>query len=447
VSGGRIKVEVETNFGGGTPGAESDLVKALAAGEVDAGWPSTRAFERAGLPGLAVVEAPLTLTSYAGQKALATSATAKTLLARLDGTGVVGLGLAVGPLRRPFAAEGPLLGPEDWAGVTFRAFNSPQQEAAIRALGATALNVGEGWVDEVREGRLRGAEFDIAQYAHNNLTSLAGNVTANVVLWPKMFVLAIGAERFNALTAEQQGWVRTAADRAVRASAEATYDESGVARTLCAKGVRFRDATAAQIDGLRAKLRPSLAKLDDDPVLLEIQEIATRHPEPEPIDVPAACREGVSARDPGAIPTAVAQVPDGTYRAELTAADVAAAGFDNSSGSSGTWTLRISRGTYELSCKPIANPGTDCGHAQYDGPLDMGDLRGTGRTVHFVYDAERLAERTGCGLPVSTSIAGRCPAGDPFRLDWRIDGDRLVFSDPVDTVGCEMFVEPWRRIA
>ena len=116
VSQGRLKVELKTEYGDGAADAESKIVRAIAAGEVDGGWPSTRAFARGGVPGLEVVEAPLTITSYAAQKALVSGPVAGKLLARLDGSGMAGLGLAVGPLRRPFAANQPLLAPEDWKG-------------------------------------------------------------------------------------------------------------------------------------------------------------------------------------------------------------------------------------------------------------------------------------------------------------------------------------------
>ena len=119
-SGGGIKLEVTTDYGQGAPDAESDLVEAIASGDVDGGWPSTRAFANAGITGLEAVEAPMMLTSYAAEKALVSGPVADQLLEQLDGTGIVGLDLAVGPLRRPFAAEAPLLGPENWAGATFR---------------------------------------------------------------------------------------------------------------------------------------------------------------------------------------------------------------------------------------------------------------------------------------------------------------------------------------
>ena len=100
---------------------------------------------------------------------------ADALLAKLDGTGVVGLGLTVGALRRPFAAQKPLLAPADWHGINFRTFNSPVQAETITALGAVPVNAGFEWTDEILAGRLRGAEFDVAQYAANGLTDRSGS--------------------------------------------------------------------------------------------------------------------------------------------------------------------------------------------------------------------------------------------------------------------------------
>ena len=234
VSGGKLKVEIKKDYGAGDAKAESAIVKAIAAGEVDGGWPSTRAFAGAGITSLKAVEAPMTITSYAAEKQLVTGPVAKTLLASLDSTGVVGLGLAVGPLRRPFAAKKPLLGPADWTGTRFRTYNSPVQEDAIRALGGTPVNFGIEWGGEIKAGRLRGAEFDVPQYAKTD-TAVAPQVTANVVLWPKVFVLSFSRQRFEALTDQQRSWIRDAAERATKTSVDATYEESTIASDMCSE--------------------------------------------------------------------------------------------------------------------------------------------------------------------------------------------------------------------
>src|SRR4029077_15633806 len=119
-----------------------------------------------------------------------------------------------------------LLGPGDWQGIRFRVFNSPVQADAVRALGATPGDLSFSFIDQIKAGPLRGAEFDIPQYAHNGFATEAGHVTANVVLWPKVFVLALSKKRFDALTTQQQAWVRGAAEQAVKASVDATYGQA-----------------------------------------------------------------------------------------------------------------------------------------------------------------------------------------------------------------------------
>ena len=58
VSGGRLKVQIAWDFASGAADAETQVVEAIASGEVDGGWPATRAFAHAGIEGLGAVEAP-----------------------------------------------------------------------------------------------------------------------------------------------------------------------------------------------------------------------------------------------------------------------------------------------------------------------------------------------------------------------------------------------------
>jgi TRAP-type C4-dicarboxylate transport system substrate-binding protein len=451
VSKGQLKVQVVADYGQGDPQAESNLVKAIAAGDIDGGWPSSRAFAGAGLDGLRAIEAPLTITSYAAEKALVTSPVAAKLLGTLNPSAVEGLGLTVGPLRRPFAAKTALLGVEDWKGVRFRAFNSPVQSEAFRDLGAIPVNASFDWIDKIGEGSLRGGEFDIAQYDHNGLGIEAGNVTSNVVLWPKIFVLSINRTRLNSLTAQQQTWVRQAARQAVQASVDATYDEDTLAEKLCAKGVRFPQASPAQLAGLRTALKPTLASLAADPttgpLLHDIQAIAGQHPQP---DVPSggSCQAKNARAEWGPIPSTPSSLPDGIYRVAYSSADVSARGWSNSGGTTGLWTFSVRDGTYELSCRPVDLPGKDCGEEVSDAPLDVGDLRGTGHTVFFIYRPDRLARITGCALPASNAKEGHCFERPPSRMSWSLKGNELTFiNDPDDPDGNQGFVlKPWKKI-
>jgi hypothetical protein len=267
-------------------------------------------------------------------------------------------------------------------------------------------------------------------------------------------VLALSQKRFDALTSQQQAWVREAAAKAVKASVDAPYDETPAARTLCERGARFREATPGQLQGLRTRLRPVLDKLAADPtsaqLLGDLQAIAAQHPGPEAPAVPASCAQGVAANGSlGPIPTAVSDLPDGVYRHQLTHDQVAAAGGDDGSGTAGTWTLRVRGGTFQLNCRPVEGAGVSCGGAGHDGIMEAGDLRGTGRTVYFVGDVERVSRLNGCKLP-ATNQDGHCGPLDPYRMTWALSGDKLSFTDFEDGEGGELLNwtgGPWRKIA
>ena len=444
VSQGALQVEVTHAYGDGAADAESRLVEAIASGDLDGGWPSTRAFNRAGITGLDAVEAPMMITNYAAQKELVSGHVGETVIERLDGSGIVGLALSVGDLRRPFAAESPLLELDDWNGATFRTYNSAQQGEAVRALGGTPVDLSFSWGEEMQAGRLRGVEIGISENAP------AGNFTSNVVLWPKVFVIAISEKRYEALSDQQRAWVDAAADQASQASTEATYDETSVARDLCDKGVRFVAASEAQIAELRTALEPVVEKLANDPesraLLADIQAIAAAHPETEVPKVPASCTGAAPDIDSATtIPDDVSTLPDGIYRVEIRLADVEAAGISNGPGHTGTWTLAIEDGTYVFTCRSIADPGHDCGNTTYEGALEAGYLRGTDDTASFDFDEELMSHLTGCKLP-ATSEPGHCYTASTYSATWKLTGDQLTFGE-LDGRGAEFLtLGAWQKI-
>jgi TRAP-type C4-dicarboxylate transport system substrate-binding protein len=435
VSGGRLRIDVTRNYGGGEPDAEVRLVEAIASGALDGGWPTTRAFANAGIKGLQAIEAPLTLTSYSAEKALVSSPIAGEILGHLKGTGVAGLGLSVGPLRRPFAGGRPLLAPEDWKGVRFRTSDSPIQDSTVNALGATPVQLGFHWPEAVAAGSLGGGEFDIAQYAQNGRTTEAGMITANVVLWPKVFVLSLSQKRYDSLTDEQRRWVNTAAAAATQASIDATYDETTIARKLCDAGARFVEASVDQVAAMKTALAPVVDGLANDavegPLLAKVQQLAADHSTPDVPDVPESCRtpatEDVSAAATTNAPE-VSTLPSGTYRVEITLDDVTAAGLTNNNGWTGTWTLQVDAGQYQVSCAPLDEPGRDCGNLSSAATVEAGHLIGTGDSVTFASDPDLLSKINGCQLP-ATGSGNHCADEPSYRLTWAANGDTLTFTD------------------
>lgn len=292
LSGGQLKVAVDSHFENGNPAAESNEITALVDGKYDVAWPSTRAFSAAGITSLQALETPLLITSVRGQRALVTSQVANELLATLREQGLVGLGLAVGPLRRPMAGK-PLVTLADWSGVRFRTYNSPIQSAAIEALGATPVSASFDFPDLVHAGKLDGVELDIAQYDEIGLQDLLPNTTRNVALWAKIFVFSMNAASYDGLTPQQQKWVKQAAQSAVQASIDFQYDETTPALNMCEAGILFHDASALDLVELKAAMQPVVDKIAADPVsgplLDKVESVLADHISTDVPDVPATC--------------------------------------------------------------------------------------------------------------------------------------------------------------
>jgi TRAP-type C4-dicarboxylate transport system substrate-binding protein len=425
ISGGQLQVEVLTEYGAGDAEAESQIVEAIAAGEVDGGWPTVRAFANAGIPGLQAVEAPMTITSYDAEKALVSGPVADTVLSRLEGTGVIGLDLAVGPLRRPFAAVAPLLGPEDWQGQRFRAYNSPVQSDTITALGGEPVNIGfGGWLDEVLAGNLRGAEIDIPQYYENGLTTEAGMATSNVVLWPKVYVLSLSQATFDGLTEEQQGWVREAAEQASQTSVEATYDETTLARELCETGTRFIPASPEQLDALHDAVAPVIDGLaadpDNGPLLADIQALVAEYPDTDIPDVPEDCQQPATVNEPvsSSAPAETATVdsgaatdsfPEGVYLSEPSPGDV--------------WTMTLADGIW----RGFSPDGTnDC-------------------VATYTVEDDRIRWTTSSDVSLA---CGNTPGELWLDAMWTFEGDQLHLTDiHSDPNAVRDFGIPWTRVA
>jgi TRAP-type C4-dicarboxylate transport system substrate-binding protein len=435
----------------GAPDAEALAVKDLAAGKIDAVVAGVRAFNAAGIDGLGVLEAPFTVTSFAAESDLVTSPISADLLARLEGTGIHALALAAGPLRRPLSTGAALLTPSDWAGQAFRTYASPVQDAAVTALGGIPRHERFHWYEQMLDGKLRGAEGDVAlalsKDAHYGLV-----VPTNVVLWPKFYVVAVSQRFYDSLEEPQRAWLAKAAD-AVRLQSVATApDETADAAELCQAGVRFATATAQQLAALRAQVAPVLQEFAADPVLPQLEAFAAAHPA-STVQVGPECRSQLAAHKPAPHQPAgppLPTLPDGTYRVTITEQQVLAAGDDNNDGFSGEWSLTVDHGHFTLRCNPNTGSNHDCGNAgdaAYGGPLEAGVLEATSTGLTFHVRAADLAALARCKLPATNEqLDGHCaPDGDYSTGPWQRSGDEYTFGPGLGD-GLRMAINPWTKI-
>jgi TRAP-type C4-dicarboxylate transport system substrate-binding protein len=350
LSGGDLRIESVDEWGNSAADAEQQVVRAVSSGEVDLGWVGTRVFDTLGVKSFRALTAPMLVDSYALQDAVIESGITEQMLQGLDDLGVVGLGVLPDGLRKPVGVSGPILGPADWRGIAFGTLRSDGHAEAIRALGATPVQV--QWKEReerLANGTLRGFETSIWIHQHNPaLAHLAPYVTANVTLWPQMDVLLANPARLEALTAAQKEWLEEAArDAETRSAALAEIDTRALGDS-CAAGARFAEASAADLAALEAAFAPAYMSLERHPetkAFIERIDALKKSTPPEPaLSIPSECTGEAPEQAGGATETAPAYL-NGTYRYVLTREDAEKVGDPEAEDfpQVQTWTLQDGR--------------------------------------------------------------------------------------------------------
>jgi TRAP-type C4-dicarboxylate transport system substrate-binding protein len=353
LAGDALRIELSHEWGEFAPDAEQRVVKAVAAGEVDLAWVGTRVFDTLGVYSFQALTAPLLVDSYPLQQAVIDSEIPDQMLDAVDELGVTGLAVLAGGLRKPIAVDGPLLGPDDWQGLTVQTFRSSGQAATIRALGATPTDVGPADRDAgLVAGEIHGIENSLLTHGINNMTPMAPYVTLNVTLWPEATVLLANPDRLSSLTDERVGWLRAAAADAAGRSSELVNVDAELAADQCENGTRFAEASQADLAALRDAVAPVQTRLRQDPqtdgFITRIEELKASLPAAETPAIPDGCTgeaPGVAAPDSGADDPSVL---NGVYRLEWTIEELVDRGVPRDEGldNVGVITLSFKDGTF-----------------------------------------------------------------------------------------------------
>jgi TRAP-type C4-dicarboxylate transport system substrate-binding protein len=429
--GDRLDLVVRGALGGNRRDGNQAVIRSIATGELDGGWVLSRGFEEAGFPGFDVLAAPMVITSYQAQAAMLEPESASVFLDLLDGTELVGLGLGVGGLRRPIGTDAPLLGAEDWAGTRFGIIADSQREAVV-ATGAIPV-LAANYQNQLGQD-FAAVELDMGRYGINLLAGQAPFVTANVVLWPAMWVLVMNRAKFDGLSAVDQQLVRDAAQEAARVSARGSHDETGLVADQCAAGARFPLATPSQVASLRDAFEPALRTIESDPLraplLAAVRAVAAEHPGVDVLRPPVGCGGDPAApREVGAIPSTPSDIPAGTYRMTLSLQNLLDAGveYDRALNNDSVSTLILDRdGGYRVIGDDIA-PSPE---GVYTNLLwEVGQVSGAGDRVYFVPDVEEFRRLKDSGVNAALDGPGYNIVVDPYTMKWRESDGVLTFSD------------------
>lgn len=428
----------------------TQLLEQVRTGDLAGAWVAARDLEAAGLGRFGPVSAPLLLANQEAQAELTEPVNAEPFLESLRGSGLTGLALMSGALRRPIAASAPLLGPESWADRKVRAL-SPTQGQTIAALGATPVARLQG-MNAGLQGTFDAGETDVASQFIEGETTVAPYVTANVVLWPKLWVLVVGTTWFEGLDDQQREWVREAAQTARTASVEGDHHETEAVRALCDQGARFPAATQADVAAIRDAVEPVLTALAADPVdgpLLEIvRAVSERNPGVTELEVPRFCRTPASPRDRvESVPTTRSAIPPGTYRMDLTAQDIADAGSGKTRDEQVVTLIIGEDGSYSSSSQFKDNGSSMV--------FEAGEVFGDGDMAYFVNDLDRLKALATSGESAcvwADPSLGCLTNTEPYSVRWATGPNgslslsevRGVNPDPV--IVLSLVAKPYQRV-
>jgi TRAP-type C4-dicarboxylate transport system substrate-binding protein len=324
-SGGNLLVEVTSAYGDYAVDAEQQVVRAVAAGQMDLGWAGTRVFDTMGVTSFQALQAPMLIDSYPLEQAVITAGIPDRMLHGLDRLGVAGLAVLADGLRKPIAVKQPLLGSDDWRGITFGTNKSQGQADAIRALGAVPVDIFRRSRNEALiAGTLQGFEMNLRLYETSVIPQAAPYISANVNLWPQLDVLLANPERLAQLSDQQRGWLELAAHDAAAQSVALMDHDAESLQNACKGGAHFANASKEDLAALREAFAPVYTDMEQDTetkgFIHQIQELKQSTPADEPLAIPAGCGGKAPAQADAKSATASAEL-NGTYRYTLTKED------------------------------------------------------------------------------------------------------------------------------
>jgi TRAP-type transport system periplasmic protein len=351
VSGGRLRIKIESGWGG-EDYDEAGLIRDVAAGKAALGWAGTRAFDLVGVKAFQPLHLPLLVGSYGAQAAVVQDPLVRELLDQLDEVGLEGLGLAVDQVRIPAAAARPILTAADFEGLRVRTMASQVQADVLEGLEAEPATTAQ--VSDVEE--FDAAETMLWTYVVNSQHGPLPFLTRNLGLWPRGVVLFGGADSLADLGDGEREWLRQGATEAVEWSVQHAADRDATQlQRLCKAGARVATATPQQLAAFRAALEPQYERLRNDAevgAITQRVEALVADVEPDPlVELPAGCayQPGDEANVPPPVqaltgPGDPGELPEGVYRMALTRQQIVDAGLPdedayNNAGVT-TWTLR-----------------------------------------------------------------------------------------------------------
>jgi TRAP-type C4-dicarboxylate transport system substrate-binding protein len=418
-SGGSVRIEPRNGWRAGQVDYERRTIEDVRAGEVDLAKVSARAFDLAGVKSFQPLVAPFAVDSYALERRVLASPLAGEMLRGVEQIDLVGIALLPGDLRKPVGISRALVGAPDYRGSTIATRESELGAETFRALGATPESVEPG--DDLSS--FDGAELGISGVEGDELDGPARTLAANVNLWPRVLVIVMNRDAYEALDDEQREALRAAGRAALGPAMERIQSfEKEALGILCNRGeVTLRSAGPGELDDLRT----ATSSLPSDPAARRAaEEIAAMRAEVEPEPAPRCGNSPSGAAGEGGTPV------DGLWRMETTEREYAeiAPPSDVVPENWGEFTFAFADGRFAFTTEN----GGACLWA-------YGRYEVKGNLVEWTVE-------DGGGISVTEENFFNRP-GEFFTYRWSRYRDRLTLEPVEGAISAEPYrVNPWRLL-
>ena len=312
LSHGSLRIEVEFMHRR-DPLAESRVLDDVKDGTLELAWVGARIFDTLGTTTFQPLLAPFLVDNHELQRRVFESGLPTRMLENVATVGVVPIGVLPGPMRKVLGIQAPLLRPADFTGRMIGGADNVLARKTFAALGAGFRVVPAAGLLE----GLDGLEQQFLSIQGNHYDLQAAYVTANLNLWPRVLVIVMGKAAFDALSDDQQEILRDAAQDAIPGALEASRaeDVEGAA-VVCKRGLRFAEASEADLRALRTTVQPVYAAIAATPAgkdgleqIMRLKQGTAARPDTEQCD--AASGSGA----------AQGSVLDGVYEMTMTRAE------------------------------------------------------------------------------------------------------------------------------
>ena len=320
------------------PELGDDVALAVRRGDADLGIVPARDWGAQGVTSLDALDAPFLIDNDAIALAVAGSDIAAQAMAGLDSIGVEGLMMWPDDLRHLYAFEpsGRVFGtPEAVSGSNILAIGKAATDL-VEVLGASP------WVEGESGGDFTGEKHSDASSGAlmGMISGLGGQgvpigdhtvVAGDLVLYPKYYVLVANRKALGRLSDEQREMLDDAVVAAQQGAFARRASETDLANEACAGGVEIISIGPEAVASFRVAASPLYQTMAADgemgPVIAGIEDLkVSTSPAPAagPCEGTASSNSNVPASDlNGYLGT---RPPSGTYRADITEADLLARG-------------------------------------------------------------------------------------------------------------------------